>query len=181
MKDSRMMALDAVGEQDIDKRIADVTAQLKDVCVQQDEQIISKAPRGKFSKPALSRLADTLNKVFNVLGIDKVIVAPSASASIFDPELTSAILMIAAAISDAIKEEVLDSELEINTDAIVTDDDIRAAIAKISTAISNKGFKRWLTSEGPRKEPKEEMPEENEVEEKEPDEQDIMALFAARA
>ena len=147
--DPRMAALSGPPVGELDKRIADVTEKLKQVGKAQDSQISADAPVGDFSKASLGRLTDIINSVFKVLGIDKVLTTPAGPAKAFDADLTSAVLMFSAMINDAIKENIIDAELLIDPKTIVSDGDIRSVIAKISTALAQKEFKRWLLSESP--------------------------------
>lgn len=179
--DPRLSALNATTPEGIDADIARVTSQLKAVGTKQDEIINQDAPRGKFSKASLARLATVLNKFFSTLGLAQEVQAPTGDLTIFPPDLASAVLMVSAAVNDAVKESVLDAELIVDPAGITSDDGIRDTIAKFTSALNTKEFKRWLTSEQKPEVEAEEPVESVEEVSEEPTEQDIMAMYAKRA
>ena len=102
-QDPRLSALASTSPEGIDADIAQVTSQLQKVGSKQDELINQDAPRGKFSKASVSRLASAINKFFSVMGVEQTVAAPTQDLTVFTPDLAAATLMVSAAINDAVK------------------------------------------------------------------------------
>lgn len=196
MQDPRLAALAGPpSPEGIDAQIMAVKEKLKQVGQEQDKELVASAPRGKFTKSALGRFVGTLNKALDFFGAPEKIEAPAEDMTEFDAKMTSAILMLSAAVNDAVKEAVLDPELTIDPSVIQTDADLRAVAAQLETAMREKNFKRWLMEEGPKAKSESEgedtsgehmmpdgsMMKDSEMKAGPPAEVDIMKLFASRA
>lgn len=178
-------------EGSIDAQIAEAKKGIQQAGEQIEQSIQKTAPTGKFSSAAVGRFVSIVQDAMSAFKSDFKIAKPTENLTVFPEDLTRGTMMISAAINDAISDAVLDPELAINPKDIIDDASLRAAGAKIQTAIKDRAFKKWLfetppeleEAEGKTEGPEAEMEGEQEVPEKKasPPQGDVMSLFASRA
>jgi hypothetical protein len=142
------------------------------------------APMGDFSKSALNSLVAAHNRLLPMFGIEEEYPQFAKDETQFPEEFVKQLMMVQAAVGDAVAGDIVDAEMEFELgDAVKDDRDVSMLAGKLKMLANSRDFRQFL-KEGVGEEEDEGMAEMGEMETEETEgemsEEEMDELMMAR-
>jgi hypothetical protein len=120
-----------------------VSEKIGEVQKEEESLAMDMSPKGSFSKGALNSLVKAHNAVTVMFGLPAYPMF-SKDETIFPAKFTKELLMVSKAVDDAIKADVLTSDMSFVLENVKADRDLSAISGKLSMLAKSKDFKKFL-------------------------------------
>lgn len=143
---------------------------------EQDAELNEMAsPQGDFTKKGLNALVGAYNAIAELFGQSPDYPLFSEDATFLPEDFTSALMMVEAAVAEAVAAGVISEEMAFSLADIVDDGSLKVLAGKLTSIAKDQAFIAWMREGG-------EAPAEEAVAEEvyEAPVEDVDALFASR-
>jgi hypothetical protein len=143
---------------------------------EQDAELNEMAsPQGDFTKKGLNALVGAYNAIAEMFGQSPDYPMFGEDAGMLPEDFVAALMMVEAAVAEAVAAGVLSEEMGFSLADIVDDASLKVLAGKLTSIAKEQAFIAWMREGG--EAPEEEMVEEEVVE---APVEDVDALFASR-